>query len=170
VVTRWKVILAAVVIFFAGASTGALIVRNFAPKIVRRTHVSPPVPLSSTRRQEYLSKLDHELSLTPEQRQAAEVILSASQERMKQIWEPVEPKIKEEYRRTRREIADLLNPEQREKMKRWHTERDQRRRGSGDTNSISSRSRTNGFGPKGRRRNHRTEEPSDSSQRKPPGE
>jgi hypothetical protein len=142
VVTRWKVFLAAAVIFITGAITGGLLVRNFAPRIVRRTHVSPPVPLSSQRRQEYLGKLDRELDLTPEQHSKAESILAASQARMKRIWEPVEPQIKEEYRRTRREISDMLNPGQREKMKQWHNDREQRRRG-GDTNRMSSEMRSN---------------------------
>jgi len=126
-VNRWKVILAAVVIFLAGATTGGVLVRNYAPKVVKRTHTSPPIPISSQRRQEYLVKLDRELELTPDQHKQVEGILAASQQRMKHLWEPVEPQIKDEYRRTRKEIADVLNPDQREKMKKMHNERDQRR-------------------------------------------
>jgi Spy/CpxP family protein refolding chaperone len=118
-VNRWRVILAAVVIFLAGVATGAVVVRTYAPKIVKRTHVSPPLPIGNDRRQEYIAKLDRELQLTPEQRGKIEMILAASQKRMKGIWEPMEPQVKEEYRRTRREISEILTPEQQEKMKQW---------------------------------------------------
>jgi Spy/CpxP family protein refolding chaperone len=118
-VNRWRIILAAAVIFCTGAATGALITRTYAPKVVKRTHVSQPLPISHDRRQEYISKLDRELTLTVEQRKQIEEILAASQKRMKQIWEPVEPEVKEEYRRTRREICEILTPEQQAKMSKW---------------------------------------------------
>jgi Spy/CpxP family protein refolding chaperone len=118
-VNRWRVILAAIVIFCAGAATGGLVVRTYAPKVVKRAHVSPPLPIGNDRRQEYIAKLDRELQLTAEQRARVETILSESQKRMKAIWEPMEPQVKEEYRRTRREISEVLSPEQQEKMKQW---------------------------------------------------
>ncbi len=121
---RWRVILAAVVIFLAGAGTGAILVRNYAPKVVKRTNVSAPLPTTPERRVEYISKLDRELGLTPEQRTQVEEILAASQKRMKQLWEPMEPQVKEEYRRTRREISEILTPEQQAKMKQWKKDRD----------------------------------------------
>lgn len=116
---RWRVILAATVIFLTGFATGGVVVRTYAPKIVKRTHVSPPLPIGHDRRQEYIAKLDRELQLTPEQRAKVEDILAESQKRMKEIWDPMEPQVKEEYRRTRREISDILTPEQQEKMKQW---------------------------------------------------
>lgn len=116
---RWRVILAATVIFLTGFATGGVVVRTYAPKIVKRTHVSPPLPIGHDRRQEYIAKLDRELQLTPEQRAKVEAILAESQKRMKEIWDPMEPQVKEEYRRTRREISDILTPEQQEKMKQW---------------------------------------------------
>jgi Spy/CpxP family protein refolding chaperone len=119
VVNRWLIILAAAIIFGAGAATGALVVRTYAPKVVKRMHVSPPLPVSNDRRQEYVSKLDRELTLSQEQRTQIEQILAASQKRMKQIWEPLEPQVKDEYKRTRREISEVLTPEQRAKMDKW---------------------------------------------------
>lgn len=121
---RWRVILAAAVIFLAGVATGAVVVRTYAPRVVKRTHISPPLPIGHDRRQEYISKLDRELQLTAEQRTRVEGILADSQERMKQIWEPMEPQVKEEYRRTRREISEILNPEQQAKMKQWRKDKD----------------------------------------------
>jgi Spy/CpxP family protein refolding chaperone len=123
-VNRWRVILAAAVIFLAGVGTGAVVVRTYAPKIVKRTHVSPPLPIGHDRRQEYISKLDRELQLTPEQRTQVEGILADSQERMKEMWAPLEPQVKEEYKRTRREISEILNPEQQAKMKQWRKDKD----------------------------------------------
>ena len=123
---RWRVILAAAVIFLAGVGTGAVVTRTFAPRIVKRTHVTQPLPTGPDRRQEYISRLDRELQLSPEQRAKAESILAESQKRMKEIWEPMEPQVKEEYRRTRREISEILSPDQQAKMKQWRKDRDNR--------------------------------------------
>lgn len=119
---RWRIILAAAVIFCAGGATGGLLVRTYAPKIVKRIHVSQPLPISPDRRQEYIDKLDREVSLNAEQRVRVEQILAASQKRMKQIWEPLEPQVKDEYRRSRREITEILTPEQQAKMSKWRKE------------------------------------------------
>jgi Spy/CpxP family protein refolding chaperone len=123
-VNRWRIILATVVIFLAGAATGGIVVRTYAPKIVKRMHISPPLPIGQDRRDEYLAKLDRELQLTPDQRVQVAAILSESQTRMKELWEPVEPQVKEEYRRTRREISEVLTPEQQAKMKQWRKDKD----------------------------------------------
>jgi hypothetical protein len=120
VVNRWRVILAAAVIFLAGAGTGAVVVRTYAPRIVKRTHISPPLPIGEDRRREYVEKLNRELQLTAEQRAQAEQILVESQERMKTIWDPIAGDVKDEYRRTRKEIWEILTPEQQAKMKSWH--------------------------------------------------
>lgn len=124
---RWRIILAAAVIFCAGGATGGLLVRTYAPKVVKRIHVSQPLPISPDRRQEYIEKLNREVSLTAEQRVKVEEILAASQKRMKEIWEPLEPQVKDEYRRTRREISEILTPEQQEKMSKWKGKRDDNR-------------------------------------------
>lgn len=125
-VNRWRVISAAVVIFIAGAAVGGIVVRTYAPKVVKRMHVSPPLPISHDRREEYISKLDKQVQLTAEQRVQVEEILAASQKRMKAIWEPVEPQCKEEYRRTRREISQVLTPEQQAKLELWRKENKER--------------------------------------------
>lgn len=120
-VKPWPAILATTLIVFgAGAITGAVAVRVYAPKIIHKTHPAPPLPVSSERRNDYLSKLDRELELTPEQHERVEKILAASQQRMKVLWQQIEPQTREEYRRARAEICDLLTPEQQEKMKRMH--------------------------------------------------
>ena len=133
---RWRVILAAAVIFAAGAGTGAILTRTYAPKIVnvKRTHVSPPLPIGSERRQEYIARLDGEVQLTTEQRSQVETILEESQKRMKALWEPMEPQVKDEYRRTRREISEILTPEQQAKMKKWRKDRDEKKDDKKDGN------------------------------------
>ena len=118
-VNRWRVILAAVVIFLAGVGTGAVVVRTYAPKIVKRTHISPPLPIGEDRRREYVDKLNRELHLTMEQRAQVEQILVQSQDRMKTIWDPIAGEVKDEYRRTRKEIWEILTEEQQAKMKTW---------------------------------------------------
>ena len=118
-VNRWRVILAAAVIFLAGVGTGAVVVRTYAPKIVKRTHISPPLPSGEDRRREYVDKLNRELHLTVEQQAQVEQILVQSQDRMKTIWDPIAGEVKDEYRRTRKEIWEILTPEQQAKMKTW---------------------------------------------------
>jgi len=141
-VYRWRVILATVVIFLAGAASGGVVVRTYAPKIVKRTHISPPLPIGQDRRDEYLAKLDRELQLTPEQRKQVEAILCESQKRMKEIWEPLEPDVKEEYRRTRREISEVLTPEQQAKMKQWRKDKDNSKPGEKPASTATQRNCT----------------------------
>jgi Spy/CpxP family protein refolding chaperone len=132
VVNHWRVILAAAVIFAAGAATGGMAIRVYAPKTITKTQAPPPLPVSQDRRHDYLSKLDRELDLTPEQRQKIEAILAASQDRMKELWRSIEPQTKEEYQRTRKEISEVLTPEQREKRKQLRHQRDRDRDREGE--------------------------------------
>lgn len=124
-VNRWRIILAAAVIFLAGAASSALVTRVFAPRVVRKqSPATPPFTYSAERRQEYLQRLDRELLLTPEQRKQAEAIVAESQKRINDLWQQIEPQTKQEYQRTRKEISELLTPEQREKMKRMRHGKD----------------------------------------------
>ena len=117
-VERWRIILAAMVIFIAGAATGAMAVRVYAPKVVTKTLPPATQKGSQDYHHDYVSKLERELQLTPEQKQRIEAILVASQDRMKQFWR------KEEFQRTREEISEVLTPEQREKKKQLRRERE----------------------------------------------
>ena len=139
---RWRVILATVVIFLAGAATGGVVVRTYAPRIVKWTDISPPLPIGQHKKDEYLAKLDRELQLTPEQRQKVAAILSESQTRMKEMWEPLEPQVKEEYRRTRREISEVLTPEQQAKMKQWRKDKDKTKPGEKPAGTATQRNCT----------------------------
>ena len=120
-VTHWKVFAAAFVIFAAGGATGGILVRTYLPRVEKRT-VTSPLP-TTEKRMEYVARLAEEVNLSREQRTQVEKIIEASQARMKSMWDGVQPQIKEESRFSRREISEILTPEQREKMKRWHRER-----------------------------------------------
>jgi Spy/CpxP family protein refolding chaperone len=61
---------------------------------------------------EFLRRAERDLNLTPAQREQADKILAASQERSKKIMEPVQPKIREELQDTREQFRAVLTAEQ----------------------------------------------------------
>jgi hypothetical protein len=131
-VNTWKVILATMVIFATGVITGGIVV----DRVIQRskphhaTASKPPGSLGGTR-VDFLRKAERELNLTVEQREQADKLISGSQERMKKLMEPVNPKVREELQRTRDEFRAILTPEQRsrfeELVKQQQRPRDQRR-------------------------------------------
>lgn len=112
----WKVILATVVIFGAGVITGGLLVRHSirsrpaSPALVQQRPGPPATPAGH--RLEFLRRAQDELKLSAEQRQKVEAIISGSQERTREIMEPVSPLIREEVQRAREEFKAVLNPRQ----------------------------------------------------------
>jgi hypothetical protein len=142
----WKIILAAVVIFGAGAMTGGLLVNNVAqphpkdnqrppgesnphPQANNRDHDQPrPQDLPKPRPPEMLSKqfvqqLDKTLHFTPEQRAAIAKIVADGQERNHEIWTNVAPQFHKVLQDVRQQIREQLMPEQQkqfeELMKRF---------------------------------------------------
>lgn len=105
----WKVILAAVVIFAAGAVTGGLAVRF-------KSRPSQPPQRSSygghRSRGDLADRMQRDLKLTQEQRQSVEQILRESNEQMKQIWESIAPRVQEEQGKVCERIRSQLNPAQ----------------------------------------------------------
>jgi Spy/CpxP family protein refolding chaperone len=63
-----------------------------------------------------LSRLDSELSLTPQQHEQVKKILDAHAARMQTIWEGVRPQIHREVDQNNAEIEQVLTPEQRQKF------------------------------------------------------
>jgi Spy/CpxP family protein refolding chaperone len=135
----WKVILATLVIFTAGIVTGALLIRTFhrAQEHARRqsiaehdvqTHTPPPTnaaprepgrlslpfgrPPGRSMGKEFLERLDHELKLDADQKKRVEKILDESQKRTKDIWEKVAPEMREEMKRSREKMREVLSAEQ----------------------------------------------------------
>jgi Spy/CpxP family protein refolding chaperone len=101
-VNAWKVILATMVIFAAGALTGALLVRLPAH----------PRQGPGGTRLEFLRRVERELDLTPEERERIEKILKESQEQTRKIMEPVSPALQAQMQKTKEEFRQALTPEQ----------------------------------------------------------
>jgi Spy/CpxP family protein refolding chaperone len=106
------------VIFGTGVVTGGLLVRHAGPG---REHHQPrpniavhnpqPSP-AGLMRIDFLRRMERELDLTPAQREPIEKILKEGQERTKKIMETVEPRRREEFKRTIEEFRAVLTPEQ----------------------------------------------------------
>jgi Spy/CpxP family protein refolding chaperone len=116
-VNTWKVILATMVIFGAGVVTGGLLVRQTMPAVPsKQSHqnaINRSIPTApGVTRVEFLRRAQRELNLSPEQREQADKIISASQERTKKIMEPVASTIRDELKQTRDQFRALLTPEQ----------------------------------------------------------
>jgi Spy/CpxP family protein refolding chaperone len=122
VVSAWKAILAAVVIFFAGAATGGLVARLRQD----RSHLHPPVAVTiagPVMRMEFLKRIEKQLNLTPTQREHIEGLLRDSQERMKTLWEPIAPKARAEFDQVRERILAELTPAQQSKFEELSRQR-----------------------------------------------
>ena len=106
------------VIFGTGVVTGGLLVHHVQHGRDRR----PPRPVNAVRpaqpsspgvmRFEFLRRMERELDLTPQQREPIDRILQEGQERMKKLMETVEPRRREELKKTIEEFRAVLTPEQ----------------------------------------------------------
>ena len=133
----WKVILATMVIFGAGVLTGGLLVnhvnneqRDHARIAFERRNSHPqmggqgqphPGDLSRPRspemwRKDLLEHLGEELKLTPEQRATISQIIAEGQERNREIWTNVLPKMRQEMEQVHQRIRAELTPEQQKKF------------------------------------------------------
>ena len=65
---------------------------------------------------EFLERLDRELKLEPEQRKRVGKILDESQKHTKEIWEKVAPEMREEMKRSREQMRDVLTPDQNKRL------------------------------------------------------
>ncbi|MBI4661253.1 MAG: hypothetical protein HY735_20720 [Verrucomicrobia bacterium] len=107
----WKVILAAFVIFAAGAVTGGLTVSlNSRPKA--SPGKGPPSSAVSRPRGTLVDRCQRELDLTQPQRAKIELIFRESDERSKKLWDAA----REEHRRLKAGIRETLTPEQQQKF------------------------------------------------------
>jgi hypothetical protein len=117
-VNNWKVILATMVIFGTGVVTGGLLVRQADHGRDRRpqragamAHPAQAAP-AGVMRIEFLRHMERELELTPAQRDPIDKILKDGQERMKKLMDTVEPRRREEFKRTMEEFRAVLTAEQ----------------------------------------------------------
>ena len=118
----WKVILATMVIFGTGVVTGGLVVRHAErgwgrrpPRVSDAGRPAQPT-YAGVMRIEFLRRVQGELDLTPEQREPMDKVLKEGQERMKKLTETIEPRRREEFKRTMEEFRAVLTPEQRQRL------------------------------------------------------
>ena len=115
----WKAILAAAVIFFTGVASGAFAARLLEAQRPRAaTPVppgGPPVPWMR-QRIEFLHRLSDKLDLNPTQRANIDRAVHEAQQHLREIWEPIEPRAKEEIAGLRRRIEAELTASQRERF------------------------------------------------------
>jgi Spy/CpxP family protein refolding chaperone len=133
-VNNWKVILATMVIFSTGVVTGGLLVRYAELGRERRPQrvgavARPGQQLSAgVMRIEFLRRMERELELTPAQRDPIDRILKDGQERMKKLMDTVEPRRREEFKKTVEEFRGVLTPEQRQRFDELVKQQQQRAR------------------------------------------
>lgn len=132
----WKVILATIVIFIAGAFAGGMVVKS-------RTSVppppQPPVP-PILAQQRFQQKLKRELQLTGDVTNRIDKIFAESNPRIKIIWDLLNPEMQKELKDVRDAIRAELTPEQREKFEQLlkQPHRPDGRRGPRGTNVTNS--------------------------------
>ncbi len=108
----WKFILATVLIYGTGVVTGALVIKLADRPLLVATKPAPQLTYSQIQRAEFLSRLQKQINLTPEQHERIGQILRESNQRTKPYWDPVAAKMKEEVRAVTDKIRAELTPEQ----------------------------------------------------------
>jgi Spy/CpxP family protein refolding chaperone len=112
-VSNWKVIFAAVLIFACGLVSGALLTnRHEKPVRVESLSVTNTPPPWQIQRVEFLRRIEKHLNLTPQQRERIEKIMHDSQERTKPLWDQISPQLRDELKQLREAIRAELTPEQ----------------------------------------------------------
>jgi len=110
------------IIFGAGVVTGGLLVRHTTlaskstpqPPVANLTNTWRPVfsMAPALTRVEFLKRAERELNLNRDQKEQADKIISASQERTRKLLEPISPQIRDELQETKEQFRALLNPDQ----------------------------------------------------------
>lgn len=125
---NWKPILAVLLIFAAGVTTGAMLGRGkgkqtFIDHRGEGPRPGPPGRRLGEFRDRFIEGLKRDVGVTDEQAQQIDAIMRESQERMAALWKPIEPKAREEMESTHAKVKALLTPEQQvkfeESTKRW---------------------------------------------------
>lgn len=144
----WKVILATLVIFGAGVITGGLLV-SYSDRVLHPASPKPPArpippgpagrpipgvapnrlpaPMPVPLRKAFVDQLERELSLSAAQRERIEAIISSGQERTRQAWQVIEPRMRRELTDTRARIRTELTPDQQVRFEELMRQRTQRR-------------------------------------------
>lgn len=101
------------VIFVAGAVTGAVVYTQFIQKKVQQQR---PTAASYPPRPDFWKWMGDKLELSQEQRDKINQIVTDSHDRLKPLKELIDPVMQEELRRVNDEIMNVLTPEQRQKF------------------------------------------------------
>lgn len=147
----WKIVFATLVIFIAGVVTGGLLVNYTShdaqrqPDSTRRENPfrggdfpggsrelrlpNPNNPQAQGLQREFLQRLNHELRLTPEQRERIGKIIAEGQQRNKELWDNLAPQLRREMQETKEQIRALLTPQQRVRYEELMRQRPARRPG-----------------------------------------
>ena len=122
----WKVIAAALVIFFAGIVSGNVATRLYQARLSqpasRPPPGGPPMPWFG-QRMDFLKTMGDKLSLTAEQRERIDRLIKESQQRTRDLWEPFAPKLQAEMKQLKDAVDAELTPEQRQKAEELHQQR-----------------------------------------------
>ena len=130
---NWNVILATVVIFGAGVLTGGLLVNYVDHPRLKSPHrpqanvanhpptdnAAPPriadvprPPLAEKLGKQFVQQLNDTLQLSPEQREKIEKIIADGQDRNRELWTNVAPKMRAVIQDVNQQIREVLTPEQ----------------------------------------------------------
>lgn len=137
---NWKPILAVLLIFAAGFTSGAMVARaKFRAEAAEQQQVrrggpggprpGPPGPRMGEFRERFIEGLKKDVGISEDQAQQIDKLMRESQERMAKLWEPVEPKAKEEFESTHQKVRAVLTPDQQvkfEEMRKKRFDRDKR--------------------------------------------
>lgn len=107
----WKIIFTTAVIFAAGFLTGGLV--SQALWLPKREFVALPISMYQGR---ILERMKKELDLDPGQKERVGKIFAENHERMKILWDLINPEVRSELREVHDKIRMELTPVQREKF------------------------------------------------------
>ena len=134
----WKVILATIVIFAAGAFAGGVFIKSRMVQVEPTKIPIPPI----LAQQRFQARLKKELGLEGEQTNRIDKIFAESNARIDIIWKLLGPEMQKELREVHENIRAELNSEQREKfeqlLKQSHRFDGQRRGSRSGTNSTNN--------------------------------
>jgi Spy/CpxP family protein refolding chaperone len=140
-VKAWKLILATLVIFAAGAVTGAFIARSVQPpRPARLVDKADPLLYPHHVQDRFLDRMEKELALTTDQRVKIAGLFAESRERMKIWFDVIGPELRNELRHVQEQVREELTPEQQEQFEKLIKRPAHRdgRRPRGGTNAPSS--------------------------------
>ena len=109
----FKVILTTLVIFASGVITGGLLVFHTESKPSLSANAPSPIPTPwLLQRVDFLGRIRGELDLSQEQIGRIQQIIRASQERLRPLWEQINPQLQDELKIVRQQISAELTPSQ----------------------------------------------------------